>query len=259
MNLKPRLKQVMQSVMGKESKLFLYTYHRIYKRPTFPSVGHLVHLFAKEKQQKGVSFIQIGANEGTTEDVLYYYILSQNWKGILVEPQAEEFKKLKENYASNNQLIFENVAIVEDPKDAPDLYYVVKEAGIPEWVSKLSSFDRSLPEQVLETYPKARIERKKVEGITFETLLERNNLDQVDLLMTDTEGYDYQILKQVDWKKVRPEFVIFESRHLNPEDDKVLTRTLANEGYAMYRTDLDTVAFKSAAIKEAYGNHLLKV
>lgn len=59
-----------------------------------------------------LSFVQVGANDGVFVDPLRQYILTRGWSGILVEPQADVFERLKENYADcADRLIFENVAV----------------------------------------------------------------------------------------------------------------------------------------------------
>jgi FkbM family methyltransferase len=61
-----------------------------------------------------LNFIQVGANDGKSENPLYRYILNYPWHGILVEPQPDIFGKLCENYAAiANRLIFENIAIAK--------------------------------------------------------------------------------------------------------------------------------------------------
>lgn len=44
---------------------------------------------------ENVKFIQIGANDGITDDPIRKYILNHNWKGVLVEPNASVFESLK--------------------------------------------------------------------------------------------------------------------------------------------------------------------
>ena len=57
------------------------------------------------------TFIQIGSNDGRKNDPLYQYIRKNGWKGILVEPDLANFKKLTNNYNLVKGLIFENVGI----------------------------------------------------------------------------------------------------------------------------------------------------
>ncbi len=51
--------------------------------------------------------------------------------------------------------------------------------------------------------------------MSFAELVARYELLRFDVLVTDTEGYDYHILKQIEFSKYQPKIVIFESKHLS--------------------------------------------
>ncbi|HET6992529.1 MAG TPA: hypothetical protein VFJ43_14445, partial [Bacteroidia bacterium] len=57
------------------------------------------------------TFVQIGSNDGKKNDPLHSYIRKNGWKGILVEPDPANFKKLVSYYSQVNGLIFENLGI----------------------------------------------------------------------------------------------------------------------------------------------------
>jgi len=252
------IKRAVETLLGKDSRLFLDAYHRVYRRSKFPSIGDLVHQFAQLHLDENVRFLQIGANEGTSEDVLNYYIRRYEWQGVMVEPQAEEFERLVKNFAGVSNLHFENSAVVADPAMAPKLYCVVKEDGLPDWVSKLSSFDRSIPEQVLEHYPHAQIVSKRVPAITLEALIDKYPFENYEVFVTDTEGYDYEILRRIDWDLLSPDLLIFEHHHLSPEDDLSCQNMLKDAGYSLFRSKIDTAAFKDIRLRMRYQHHLLE-
>ena len=93
-------------------------------------------------------------------------------------------------------------------------------------------------------------------GITLPALLSKHALERVDVLVTDTEGYDYEILRQVDWEAAAPDLVVYEHRHLSRGDARELTATLADHGYAFLVDDPDTAAVRDPAAREAYREHL---
>ncbi|MEM9920223.1 MAG: FkbM family methyltransferase [Bacteroidota bacterium] len=246
---------MIQGVLDPRSKAYLYLYYRLYKKESFPSVGHLLNVYGRARSE--VSFLQIGANEGSTEDPLYPHIRLRNWKGILVEPLAEEFKLLKHNYQNNPGLIFENVAIA-DREESRTLYTIDKTTGeVPFWVSKLSSFDPSIPQQVKQSFPNAVVIEKQVPCTTIENLLNKHNLGNLQVLVIDAEGYDFEIIKTVNWDNVQPELVIFEHRHLSEADQQSCQQLFRNLGYEIYCADFDTVVFKDEALRKVYLDHLL--
>ncbi|MEM1323783.1 MAG: FkbM family methyltransferase [Bacteroidota bacterium] len=253
--MKNLLKKTVKGILGERSKTYVNLYYKFYHKSVFPSMDHIVNLYAKVKPE--VFFMQIGANEGSTEDPLYRQIRLRNWKGILVEPLPEEFKNLKNNYKDSPQLIFENVAISHQEESRP-FYYVRKDVGgVPFWVTKLSSFDRKIPEEVLETYPKAEIASFDVKCTTVHQLIRKNQVKKVDLLFIDTEGFDYEILKTVDLAQIMPEVIVYEHRHLSADDHKESIGMLKGLGYYVYQAEHDTIAFTNEELKKTYTDHLV--
>ena len=61
--------------------------------------------------QKVVSFIQIGSNDGTSNDPLREFIIRGGWRGVLVEPISYLFQRLQSNYRGLKGLQFENCAV----------------------------------------------------------------------------------------------------------------------------------------------------
>ena len=59
-------------------------------------------------------FIEMGANDGIRQSNTYYFEKKLNWKGILIEPNKENFLKCKKNRSKGNK--FYQVACVENDK-----------------------------------------------------------------------------------------------------------------------------------------------
>ncbi|MEL6867941.1 MAG: FkbM family methyltransferase [Bacteroidota bacterium] len=252
--LKQLFKKSLQFVLGKESGLYLRLYH-LYKPSRFPSLNHLIDTYAKQKEE--IVFVQIGANEGQVEDPIYYHIRMSNWRGILVEPQQAEFELLKKNYRHSAHLHFEQLAI-SDRVGERKFYYIEKDKGnVPHWVSKLSSFDESIPRQVLERYPQAQISHTMVQCTTLMELLAKHQIEKLDFLMIDTEGHDYEILKTLDLDRYRPEVIIFENNHLSKSDYQAALDQLSAKGYLHYQFDYNTASFTHTELVQSYRTQLL--
>jgi FkbM family methyltransferase len=58
-------------------------------------------------------FVQIGANNGLTDDPLRQFVTKYHWHGVLVEPQPQVFQQRLKNYELEKQLAFENAAIAD--------------------------------------------------------------------------------------------------------------------------------------------------
>jgi len=203
-------------------------------------------ILRRYNRSQGFFFIQIGANDGISGDPIHKFIVKHNWSGILVEPVAGLFSKLKENYKGQRNLIFENLAISET--EGTKLFYRIKKTddpGNPPWYDQIGSF---LPEVVLKhehQIPnfKNRLVTDIVPCLSYQGLLCKHGVKKVDLLHIDTEGYDYQIIKMIDIKDVRPGLILFEYKHLNKTDLVACEALLKSRGYKLLKTQSDILAF----------------
>jgi hypothetical protein len=70
-------------------------------------------------------------------------------------------------------------------------------------------------------------------------------IEKIDAVIIDTEGYDFEILKMIDFQRFRPKLVIYEHLHLNKEDMRAAGQLLEGLGYDVHpikRGDANTVA-----------------
>lgn len=65
-------------------------------------------------------------------------------------------------------------------------------------------------------------------------------MQAIDVLLIDTEGFDYEILKRFDFDRVRPKVIIYECVHLSGEDQRGAVSRLASYGYKSAVYGLDT-------------------
>ncbi len=200
------------------------------------------------KNHKGnIRFIQIGANDGQWNDPIYKYIRRDGWQGILIEPQKHIFERLKENYKKYvHKLIFLNVAI--DNKNGEKLLYKISFSE-SRWASGLSSFIKEDLQKMIDAGyvermankdginpPKDRsswISEEIVKVLTLETIIEKYKFYEIDLLMIDTEGYDFEIIKTVPFEIVKPSVIVYEHSHFNPDVKKQCEEFLQQKSYLL--------------------------
>ena len=90
---------------------------------------------------KQFSFVQIGAHDGAMHDPLRRLVATLGFKGVMVEPQPEPFRRLVERYKGREGLHFENAAIA-DVDGTKTLYRIRPDAvGVPDSATQLASFD----------------------------------------------------------------------------------------------------------------------
>lgn len=70
----------------RDSYIYEFYYNYIW-RPDYPSISAILDHWAMEKED--FSFIQVGANDGYTNDPIYKYVRLYDWTGVLVEPQKK--------------------------------------------------------------------------------------------------------------------------------------------------------------------------
>ena len=117
--------------------------------------------------------------------------------------------------------------------------------GDPEWADQLGSFDRDVVMKHAIRIPDlaARIEEMSVPCAPFGQLLSDHGITRLDLLHIDTEGYDFEILKTVDFAgPTAPGAVLYEHAHLSPGDVAAAELLLRAAGYRVVPMARDTYA-----------------
>lgn len=191
-------------------------------------------------------FVEVGSNDGDKHDHLRPFILTRGWSGIMVEPVPYIFERLRSNYGHVEGVTLENVAIADHEGRLPFFYVVEPREDdrdvLPEWYDGIGSFSR---EAVMRHAPDIPdIESRVVEGevpcLSFEALCHRNAVERVDLLLVDTEGFDWQIIRTVDLDAHRPRVIVYEHYHLQPGERRECLAHLAAAGYETLEEGFDT-------------------
>ncbi len=160
-----------------------------------------------------LSYIQIGANDGILNDPMFGFLKrnSENISGYLLEPIPKVYKSLVSNYKKFQGLEFFNYAIHET-NSSMQLYKVKEEyeKQLPDFTKGIASFD---PEHWIKTTlvpDSSYIEAINVECVSVCKFLEMNEITSLDLLIVDTEGYDFEILSSLLETSLRPRIIRFE-------------------------------------------------
>jgi FkbM family methyltransferase len=192
-------------------------------------------------------FVEIGSNDGEQHDHLRPFILSSGWRGIMVEPVPYVFERLRRSYGAHERIALENSAIGE--RDATLPFFHVRDASaeererLPDWYDGIGSFSREALLGHAAEIPdiSERIVRAEVTTLTFESLCRRHGVDEVDLLVIDTEGYDWRILQSIELdSRRRPRLIVYEHYHLSPTDRSAAAEHLRAYGYETIEEGFDT-------------------
>lgn len=154
-------------------------------------------------------FVQIGVYDGMDEFREFVKFETPDLL-ILVEPNSEMNDKIRQAYSKiifPADLVIENVAITEEDKGEVNLYHP-KRRGKRTYEGKYNKCFSLLPmddwgseEQMLVV---------KVPSMSFMSLCRKYNLSKIDLLQIDTEGYDVEIIKSINFDEVDISAIIYE-------------------------------------------------
>jgi FkbM family methyltransferase len=187
-----------------------------------------------------IFFLQIGAHDGLSGDPIHDYVRKYHWKGLLVEPQPAVFEKLQANYAWAPQLLFENSAIA--PSDGTLQLHCFENASAEDHASMLAS-TRKYYLTLNGDGHRGTIKTISVPALTLGSLLEKHEVKRVNLLQIDTEAFDFEIIKMIDFKRIKPEIIHFENNFFNRRQKSECARILGEQNYALLSLGIDTIAY----------------
>jgi FkbM family methyltransferase len=187
------------------------------------------------------TFLQVGANDGTTGDPIFRFVRRYGFRGVCVEPQPEAFARLRATYQDLPRVAVECAAIAEQDGVRP-LYRFRPGPGVPAWADMLASFSREL--LVANTHGvRGEVEAVSVPTVTLQALLSRHQLNALDLLQIDTEGFDFEIVKLLDLSRMRPTIINLEVGALAASLRQECLTYLSRAGYSVTLNGVDAVAY----------------
>lgn len=167
--------------------------------------------------KKHGTMIDVGACHGSS----FLPFIFNNWDVYAFEPDLNNFKYLT-NYLTKwnltNRVVLSNNA-VSDQKGELSFYKSKDSIGI----SSLNNFHHNHEFS------------HKVKTTTLNKVIEKHQISQVDFLKIDTEGFDYFVLKGLNFKNISPTFILCEFEDLKTQNQgysfKDLISFLESKGY----------------------------
>lgn len=213
-------------------------------RPPLIRAHDYLRYYAELQRRAGrqVVCVQIGANDGVSSDPVHEYFTAWGWRGLLAEPLPDVFERLTETYQAHPDVRAVNTAIAASSGSLP--FYRLKDAPAA-MATGLSSLRREHLQAHLDRgYVDGVIETVTVPTQTFESFLDEHRVDAFDVLVTDCEGYDLEVLRLVDFDRHRPDVVLFESDNLSDAEYRSALDLLRGHGYELRWSFLDTLAIR---------------
>ena len=196
----------------------------------------LVALFAEVFPEAFV--VQIGANDGMAGDPLVDAFSKTRWSGLLVEPVPHLCEALVARYRDRPGVRVERAAISTRDGEAPFFRLRNVPGETPEWFNQLATLDRAVLLKHRSSIPEIEslLIEERVPTVRLDTLLARHGVSKIDLLVIDTEGHDWEILRALDFTRFRPVLLMFEHQHLSANDKAAAYALLEARGYTCRET-----------------------
>jgi Methyltransferase FkbM domain len=221
--------------------LYLRERHR-FSEETDP----LCEMLERFSQARGgaVRFVAAGAGNGLDNDPLREFILREDWRGVMVEPEPLLFRSLMRNYPARR---FPHIRLVPAALSTRDDEGLVLHAVRPESLAQIE------PEHRTKLLALASLDRDRLlsglsaQGLGPDSILPRETqpvtlmrlareffVDRhFDLLLLDAGGHEAAILGSLDFEMLRPDAIlILDGESLGGSKDP-LTRKLVRAGYAV--------------------------
>lgn len=167
------------------------------------------------KDIKNGFFVEAGANDGLSQSNSNYYEFYKNWKGLLIEPIEELYQACLQN--RSRQTIVENCALVSTlyPEKEIDIIYTPGCNGLMSVIDGKNSY-------VQLAKAKEKGIHRKVTAATLNSLFEKHNIEHIDILMLDVEGYETEVLQGIDFVKYPITYLLIEELEDNGQVEKYL-------------------------------------
>lgn len=199
---------------------------------------------------KTLTFLQIGANDGRLNDPIFRFNFenTERVSGFVLEPLPEVFANLEINYSYTEKVKAFNLAIHNTATEM-NLYRVK-----PERSGELADFAKGIASFDSEHWKKSKLvpdisfmESVLVKCISLNNFLDANKITNLDLLVLDTEGFDFEILFNMDFGKIKPKIIRFEhgirDGVMSTGNFKILCTKLNEVGYQIIAESYDATAY----------------
>lgn len=197
-----------------------------------------------------LSFVQVGGNDGITEDPIHDFIVQYGWIGVIVEPVPSLFERLRQTYREMTGIQFEMCAC-SDSSGIVTFYHVNTENELGLQISSFSSetimrHADSIP-NLKDLIVPIEVPVKRVSQIINDA-----TKDKIDAIFVDAEGHDDRVVRGIDLNRHRPQILYIEHKHLSYKQVQRLDRHLFDAGYRPLRLYNDTLYYLSSGTVSNY-------
>jgi FkbM family methyltransferase len=160
--------------------------------------------------EKNLFFIDVGAHDGLSSSNTAYAELDLNWNGICIEPHPEVYSKLVSvRKCKTYNCCISDVEIEQE-------FYCIR--GYAEMLSGIkSTYSEQHLKRIYNEIEQhgGEIINLKIQSKTLNSIIEENNIKEIDYLSIDTEGSELNVLKSLDLNKYKIKVISVENNGYN--------------------------------------------
>ena len=149
------------------------------------------------KNKKKGFYIDVGANDPVIDSVTKAFY-DAGWSGINIEPVTEWFNKLQEARPNDT-----NLKLACGERKGQNTIYDVVETG-------LSTMDKSIADKHANELD-FEIKKGKIKVDSLTNICKQYANQDIHFLKIDVEGFELQVLKGLNLKKIRPWIILIEA------------------------------------------------
>lgn len=182
-------------------------------------------------------FIQVGSNDGVSNDPLRPFVKTTTSNVYLIEPLPFLATKLIELYHQNENVKVLQTAILPSKDNA--IFYHLDEDSAQEmgakwkpWFDQIGSFSKDhLVKHSSEVAPYIR--EISISCSELNQIIKDEGIKEILMLHVDAEGHDLDVLNTISIEQHRPHMILFEHKHTPFLQLVLFLRELEHYGYRL--------------------------
>lgn len=174
--------------------------------------------------------VDIGAADGVRFSNSRFLIES-GWKGILVEPNPNNFKKLTQLYQNNKNVILENVGCGEI-SSKNNVFYIDKN----DEHEQLSTF-KTLQMQKCKKIYNCEFVSTEINVLKTSDLFKKYDMSVIEFMSVDTEDYDENVIEGINLNDVTIKLICIE------HDTNKIKEKLITNGYEVVHKTVGNIFY----------------
>ncbi|MEJ6393738.1 FkbM family methyltransferase [Gymnodinialimonas sp. 2305UL16-5] len=208
-------------------------------------------------------YVQVGAHDGVLGDPLCDRTIAHRWSGLLLEPSAIYYDQLCALYPDRPDMIIRNLG-VSAKKEKLTLFRVdeAHRAAYPFSIAGCASLNRKLLLDHMMRHSAeadAHICTETVQLDPLRTVLRREKITRIDMLIVDVEGHEIEVFDSFDLSKAAPRLIWYEHKHLARQANRALMSRFLDEGYKPARVGQDTAVLHPSLATEGVVTTLVEL